>query len=313
MLEGAPAIVAAVDRYVVADTNRPAEFDAPEVREALGVAPFEGSAAPWIDATSLRENGEKLGLGSSAAIVVASLGALALEREPSLGQRELAAVVLEPALVAHRRAQGGGSGVDVLTACVGGVVVARRARSSDAPPSSRAGEDAPTALRHSQVRLPANVQLRLLAASSAALTSTLLGQVRDFSKRAPGRATGLMARQAEAAFAAADAAAANDGEAFVAALEAQRHALRALGDAAGAPIVTEQLAELARRVGNAATVLPAGAGGGDVAIWASCAPPSTELERIAIDCGHRIIPCRFGATGVERVDEEGHTHLSPKA
>ena len=305
VLEGAPAIVAAVDRYVIADTSRPAEFLAPEVKEALTVAPFAGSPAPFFDARALRANGEKLGLGSSAAIVVAALGALALDRDPSLEQSALASAVLESALRAHRRAQGGGSGIDVLAACLGGVLVARKARRSDASPSSRrGGSDTACELEASQIRLPDGVHLRLLAAKKAAVTSSLLAQVRTFAERAPGRATGLMARQAEAAFRAVDAADGNQGEAFVAALEAQRHALGALGNAAGAPIVTEELAELARRVGRRAAVLPAGAGGGDVAIWASCAPPSTKLEQIAIDCGHRILPCTLGATGVQRVDDE---------
>ncbi len=304
VLEGAPAIVAAVDRYVIADTSRPAIFDAPEVKEALAAAPFKGSAAPWFDANSLRAKGEKLGLGSSAAIVVASLGALALKRDPSLERDALASAVLEPALRAHRQAQGGGSGIDVLAACLGGVLVARRARSSDSSPSSRSGNSgSDRELEHSPIRIPDGVHLRLLAASKAAVTSSLLAQVRAFAQRAPGKATGLMARQAEASFQAADAADGNKSEEFVAALEAQRHALGALGSAVGAPIVTEELAELARRVGSAGTILPAGAGGGDIAIWASCAPPSTGLEQIAIDCGHRILSCTFGAPGVQRVDD----------
>jgi phosphomevalonate kinase len=305
VLEGAPAIVAAVDRYVIADTDRRAEFDAPEVAAALSTAPFEGARAPFFDSSALRENGSKLGLGSSAAIVAASLAALALETDPTLDPDALVARVLEPALIAHRKAQGGGSGIDVLTACVGGVVLARKGRSSDIPPSSRGGDsDSVQGLCHSQIRIPDGVHLRLLASSKAAVTSSLLAQIRAFAERAPGRATGLMARQAEASFEAADAAQANNSSAFVAALEGQSHALAALGTAAGAPIVTNELTELASRVGSAAAVLPAGAGGGDVAIWASCSPPSTELERIAIDCKHRILRCKFGATGVERVREE---------
>ena len=37
VLSGAPALVAAVDRYVVADSARPTLFDAPEVRAANSV------------------------------------------------------------------------------------------------------------------------------------------------------------------------------------------------------------------------------------------------------------------------------------
>ena len=73
VLEGAPAIVASVDRYALADTALSSNFVTEEVREALGDGP-----APWIDASALREGGRKLGLGSSAAILVASLAALEL-------------------------------------------------------------------------------------------------------------------------------------------------------------------------------------------------------------------------------------------
>ena len=71
VLEGAPAIVAAVDRYAVADTARAPDFVSDEVRVALG-----GRRAPLVDASALRADGRKLGLGSSAAILVASLAAL---------------------------------------------------------------------------------------------------------------------------------------------------------------------------------------------------------------------------------------------
>ncbi|HET9957635.1 MAG TPA: hypothetical protein VFQ61_24225, partial [Polyangiaceae bacterium] len=101
VLEGAPAIVAAADRYVVADSSRPAGFITPEVRAALPSGPW-----PAFDASPLREGDRKLGLGSSAAILVASLAALELERDPELAAAELAERVFRPALVAHREAQG---------------------------------------------------------------------------------------------------------------------------------------------------------------------------------------------------------------
>src|SRR6185436_10440568 len=71
VLEGAPAIVTAVDRYVTADTAKKPSLVTPEVRAALGDA-----RAPGFDASALRKGDQKLGLGSSAAILVASLGAV---------------------------------------------------------------------------------------------------------------------------------------------------------------------------------------------------------------------------------------------
>src|ERR1700723_1637129 len=75
VLEGTKALVVAVDRYAVADTEHLAPSSSREVRAAIGDEP-----APALDLTSLHQAGEKLGLGSSAAALVATLGARAAER-----------------------------------------------------------------------------------------------------------------------------------------------------------------------------------------------------------------------------------------
>src|SRR5258708_4450324 len=75
VLEGAPAIVCAVDRYAYAeDRDGPtiADGDRPwrstrEVTAAL-------DPAPATDTSALEDAGQKLGLGSSAAALVAALG-----------------------------------------------------------------------------------------------------------------------------------------------------------------------------------------------------------------------------------------------
>src|SRR5688572_33181913 len=79
VLEGAPALVAAVDRYALADEAREAPLITAEVRAAIAAGYL--IEAPWFDASALRADaaagGRKLGLGSSAAILVASLAACA--------------------------------------------------------------------------------------------------------------------------------------------------------------------------------------------------------------------------------------------
>ena len=62
VLDGAPAIVAAVDRYAVADTSRAPDFVSDELRAAFG-----SEQPPHVDVSALRADGRKLGLGSSAA------------------------------------------------------------------------------------------------------------------------------------------------------------------------------------------------------------------------------------------------------
>lgn len=273
VLDGAPAIVAAVDRYVVADSARPAELVTPEVRAAVG----EGSA-PSFDASALRESGRKLGLGSSAAIVVASLAALELEMEPGLTDDALCTRILAPALAAHAAAQGGGSGIDVAASSYGGILVARRQSSG---------------LAVERVALPAGFTVSVLALGRSASTPELIARVRALKTRDSAQHAELLGGQRLASEQAASAVAAGSGEQLISALRAQFRALRALGDAAGAPIVTDEVVWLSERAEQSgAAALPAGAGGGDVALWiapadASPPPPHAALTRLALHVGAR--------------------------
>jgi phosphomevalonate kinase len=291
VLQGAPAIVSAVDRFVEADTSRPAERVTPEVAAAL-----EGEAAPYFDASALREGPYKLGLGSSAAILVASLAALALARRGEsaagslpLSDRELESAVLLPALAAHARAQGGGSGIDVAAAARGGTLVFTR------------GADAPE-LR--SVTLPAGLRIETWWSGEPAVTASLVGLVRALGARDAAQHAALLGAQADASHAAARAVAAGDAAGFIAALAAQGRALRALGDAAGANIVTAAAAALAAEAEQErATALPSGAGGGDVLIFVGLAPSSPRFRELAARHSHRLVPLALGARGVHALGE----------
>ncbi len=278
VLEGAPAIVSAVSRYVLADSGRPANLVTPEVREAFGTDP-----APWFDASELRAPEGKLGLGSSAAILVASLAVRELERG-AVGEAELAQRVLGPALEAHHRAQGGGSGIDVAASTHGGTLVARR--SSDG-------------LVVQPVTLPPGVRIEVWSAGRPASTPELVARVRALSDRDPERHREILAELSAAADRAVAALLASDTPAFVRALDSQSVGLARLGEAASAPIVTPEVAELAIRARNeAAAVLPAGAGGGDVAIYVGSSPPSEDLVRLRKARGQTLLSLDLHARGV---------------
>lgn len=279
VLDGAPACVAAVDRYVVADASRPAPLITDEVRAARGSAP-----APWFDAGALREAGKKLGLGSSAAILVASLGALELARRGPLSDQELARAVFEPALDAHRRAQGGGSGIDVAASAHGGTLLARRSGAE---------------LALEPCALPEGTEVEVFACAEPASTPELVRRVRALRETDPAAYARLMGAQASAAEAAAEAIRAGARRALIAALDAQRRALAELGAAAGAPIVTIEVAELAERalLENAA-FLPAGAGGGDLAVFVGSGPSSEAFRARAGELRLRPLDLGLGARGV---------------
>jgi phosphomevalonate kinase len=277
VLEGAPALVAAVDRWVTADAARPSERVTPEVAAALGDAP-----APWFDATTLREGELKLGLGSSAAILVASLAARAVAERGPLGDGELAELTFQRALVAHARAQGGGSGVDVAAAAYGGVISYRR--TAHEPVVKR-------------VTLPAAVVVETWWSGAPATTSDFVRRVHDLRARDPDSYGALLGAQSDAARKAEQAVLGGDPAAFVAALHAQRAALGALGRVAGVEIVTPAATRLAAAASPAA-VLPAGAGGGDILLHVGFEPSSADFRALAASLGHRLLPLVLGARGV---------------
>jgi phosphomevalonate kinase len=294
VLEGAPALVAAVDRYVVADPRREAEIVTPEVREALQ---HRGAIrAPWFDARALRDEAtdRKLGLGSSAAILVASLAALELGSEPSLDDAALARRVFDAALCAHRIAQGGGSGIDVAASAFGGIL--RFQLSSD-------GGIVPVT---APFELPKPLVVRVWASSSAASTSVMLAGVGALKKARPAEYRAVIDELGAAAQATAEA---TTGAAYVAACRRQLAGLAALDRAAQVPIVTPEVAELdraAHMVG--AAVLPSGAGGGDVVLIIGEQPPHADLEASARRLGLAPLDLALGARGVHALTEPLGSH-----
>lgn len=280
VLAGAPALVSAVSRYVLADTARPAELVTDEVRAALSV----GQAAPWFDASELRAEGRKLGLGSSAAILAASLFALERQALASADASELRARVFELALAAHRSAQGGGSGVDVAASTFGGTLAYRLL---------------PEGPRVRAVTLPVGLCVEVWVCPRSASTRELLSAVARLAQSAPSRHDMWLGAQAEAARAAAHAVERADVQALLAALSAQQRALAGLGQAAGVPIVTPELLLLGPHASaEGGVLLPAGAGGGDIAIFAGVAPSSVALRQGLAGHGHCLLRVELSATGV---------------
>lgn len=280
VLHGAPAVVSAVSRYVTADSARPAELVTDEVRAAL----LTERAAPWFDASELRENGRKLGLGSSAAILAASL--YALERPTWAGSEpELRHQLFERALAAHRAAQGGGSGVDVAASTFGGTLIYRL-------PPLGLPELTPIAL-------PSELTVEVWTCPTSASTRELLGAVSALGRSEPSAHARWLEEQGAAAASAARSLQSADAAGFITALRRQFQALSGLGLAAGVPIVTPALAELKDAAEQAGGVLlPAGAGGGDIALFVGLGP-SPEALRTALGARqHYLLSVRLSAPGV---------------
>jgi phosphomevalonate kinase len=278
VLEGAPAIVSAVNRYVRCDSAHPSTLVTPEVRAALPSGPV-----PSFDASELRAGERKLGLGSSAAILVGSLaaawGASFAEEKP------LRQAIYASALRAHREAQRGGSGIDVAASTWGGTLIARR--------------EGAERLEAMNVELPTSLVVQAWASSTSASTPELLARVARLREGDPHGYEAIMKRLFGAARDAADAMVQGDIGALISALDFQRHALARLGDSASVPIVTRAVSQLADWAATrGAVVLPSGAGGGDIVLWVSTGPAPPEFHALAARLEHQHVPLALDARGV---------------
>jgi phosphomevalonate kinase len=284
VLEGAPAIVSAVSRYVICDAERAADRITPEVLAALPAGPF-----PAFDASELREGGQKLGLGSSAAIVVASLAAVRgaeFEDDAAL-HRAIEGVALR----AHQKAQGGGSGIDVAASTRGGTLIARRT-----------GEGT---LQIQELTPPRDLCIEAWASGVSASTPELLRAVARFRETRRREYDELMSALTAAAERAAAALSSARPDALIAELALQREVLARLGSAANVPIITPEVHELAEWAGRrGAAVLPSGAGGGDIVLWVCHQPSPSEFRELARNLGHRHIPLALHARGVFCFDRD---------
>jgi phosphomevalonate kinase len=263
VLEGAPAIVAAVDRYAVADTQSPSK----------------------VDVRALQDDAErKLGLGSSAASIVASFGARALARGDDPRHAAVRSEIFRLARDAHQRQQGGGSGVDVAASVHGGVlrytVLRGPSHGAESRPPHRSAESGRIETSIHAVDMPPGLVLSAFWSGTSARTSELLARVDAL--RARGGAGAVFTALRGVAEEAADAI--GDARRFVKRAAGFGRALAALGDAADVPIVPPAFAELsalAEREG--AAFFPSGAGGGDVAVWLGLQAPSSDFIARAIE------------------------------
>ena len=299
VVEGAPAVVAAVDRRVrvhvedrdgetwtyrtdaeggarrvlrlddagrlVNEAGRPAEEDGATRLLAVALAESLGSLRAGlpraldvsIESRTLHadDGGHKLGLGSSAAVMVA-LGA-ALRARGAAGEaceRPGPDEALDLDLAAHRALQGGrGSGADVAASHRGGIIRFERLD--------------PATVRCRSIQLPPELQMRCFWTGRSAKTSDFLGRAAELRLRAPSAWQGHMDHLGTLAEEAADAFEKANTQAFLDACTGYAEGLAALGDALGAPIVSaphRALSVLASQAG--AVYKPSGAGGGDIGV-----------------------------------------------
>lgn len=272
VLEGARALVAAVDRRAVGRVD--AEGPRTEVVEAvLARARAEGAGVDGVridTAGFLEPGGQKLGIGSSAAVAVVT-AALARGRGDEL--------TFEVALEGHRDAAGGvGSGVDLAASFYGGIVACRR-------------QPAPVDVLPSRIR---GLHLTVVWAGESASTSQLVRACRKAETWS--RWMEIMTGLAEEGI---SAWAKGDPSRFLSVVARYGRAMAGLGRDAGVPVVTDTISavlEQAEILGAAAK--PSGAGGGDVVVIFS---ESAEVGlEAAARAGVRVIDLAIDPQGLRR-------------
>jgi phosphomevalonate kinase len=287
VLEGAPAVVLAIDRHAVADTSAREPNPSAEVRQAIGDAD-----APTVDARRLHDDrGSKLGLGSSAAVLVASLGAIAASRGQDVsapGERE---ELFATAREAHARTQQGGSGIDVAASVFGGAL-RYELRDAGRTASMRA------------VALPKGAVVSCYWSGGSVRTSDLRARVDGLRARDRGTYDVRLRELGLASEASADAIDRGDVGDLVGAARAMSAALEALGHAADAPVFTPAMSQLAREADRTgAAFLPSGAGGGDVAVHVGTTPPTEAFVAAAGRLGMIPLELTLDYAGVRVVGD----------
>jgi phosphomevalonate kinase len=174
--------------------------------------------------------------------------------------------------------------VDIASSCHGGTLVYRLEPS---------GSDA------SPLPLPPQLRVEVWTCPQSASTAQLIGIVGELAQRARPQHERLMSAQAAASVQAVAAARSGDVTGFISALRMQHCTLLELGQAAGVPIVTPPLVELepvAER--EAGVLLPAGAGGGDIALFVGVTPSSPALRAALAERAHHLLQVELAAPGV---------------
>jgi phosphomevalonate kinase len=223
----------------------------------------------------------KLGLGSSAALTVALLGALhTLVQQP--------APTLDECIRAHRAIQHGrGSGIDVAASLYGGL---SRFQLHD--------HDTP---RSDALAMPDGLHWRCVFSGEPASTETMLATVAAWREREPGAFTRRMHELATISSRGLDAVAANDAAAFLSSLHDYAQALAGVGEASGADIASREHRAIAAIAADCGCVYKScGAGGGDVGVTFGVEDKRLrEFETRAARAGYPVIAMAMDPKGLE--------------
>jgi len=235
----------------------------------------------------------KLGLGSSAALTVALAAVLAAQsgQHAATADRDL---WLQRLLNLHRQFQGGhGSGVDVATSLIGGVIAYQL--------TPGACEQHPQASAR-DMQWPQQVQRLYVWSGRSASTTKLLAVLRAWRSERSAEYTAHMNGLSAIAEAAVGAMTRGDGAGLLAAAKAYSDGLRELGAASGVTIYSEEHSRIAGIAAACGVIYkPCGAGGGDIGVVLGL----DDVERLQAcrqrlhETGFECVPLAVDETGLK--------------
>jgi ERG8-type phosphomevalonate kinase len=306
VLAGGWSVVTAVDRRVRATRrDEPGDYrvEGADFEDAFPRAVLdelsEAIADRWstghfeTDVRELYEDGQKLGLGSSAASAVALTAAALLDEEDDVDDHR--GEIFQHAEAAHRAFQGGrGSGAGLAAASWGGLLGYRRHGSVEPfpellGPASRSDAETVGEFAIEEMAYPEDLELGAVWLGESAKTTDFIGQVEWALQHRDRETLGTLqsiANKAEDALAALDR---GDADALVDLVESADKSMGRLGEVAEIPIVTDthrQLRNVAHHHG--AAVKPSGAGGGEFSWVASTSSIDWDdlLAELPSECRH---------------------------
>lgn len=300
VLEGYPCIVAAVSAraQVSIDHSAPPSSSSPDSRSAPPEAVLAREEAEKIcgaiegelvvDVSELRQVGKKLGLGSSAAAAAGAAAVVFAAHHRDLDELATRRQVLDAAMAGHGAVSPKGSGADVAAAVLGGFLQFRRSE---------------TSFTAEPIPWPKELIVRVVWTGTEARTSDLVARVHRLADTDSARYSAAITEIAHACGDLTESLQNASIEGAIPAVDRHHAAMRELGHAARAPIVTDRLdlvASLARESGGAAK--PSGAGGGDVAV--AVFRNAEDARRFDQACEEHeltlLSDLRLGGTGAEK-------------
>jgi phosphomevalonate kinase len=205
----------------------------------------------------LEKTGEKLGLGSSAALTIGLLGALLAYAGKTILHDKDYLQLFNLAVRAHRAAQGNlGSGIDIAASAFGGVVQYRVNLHS-------AGQKPEIARLH----FPGELRMLIVWTGKSASTKEFVNCVNVFREKKPHDFNSIMGGMTEISSAGCEALKTGKTAFFLEIVRQYYQKMDELGKRCDIPIISAEHRRIAGIVqSNGAVYKPSGAGGGDLGI-----------------------------------------------